>query len=284
MHPLSAVIITFNEEANIGRCIASLKKVADEIIVLDSYSTDQTVSIARGMGAMVYFEKFRGYIGQKNLAMQLASHNYILSLDADEELDEELASSIQAVKRNFSARAYQMNRCTNYCGRFIRHGLWYPDRKIRLFDRRIAQWGGLNPHDKIQLRQGFQATRLKGDILHYSFKTPEDLAWQNNRLSSIAASSLYVSGRRSSWFKMLVRPAWAFVNGYLLRLGFLDGVDGFSIATSTSYQVFLKYSKLYKLQQAKQKSKPSMITSLILKEKNQPPLPADNELPRPAAN
>ena len=248
MRPLSVVIITFNEEANISRCIESVKAVADEIIVLDSYSTDRTASIARELGATVYYEKFRGYIGQKNYAIQLATHNYILSLDADEALDPKLVHSILEAKKTFSHRAYQMNRCTNYCGHFIRHGLWYPDKKTRLFDRRIAQWGGLNPHDRIQLTPGFDTHPLEGDILHYSFNIPEDLVWQNNRLSSIAAAARYAQGQRSSWFKILVRPAWAFFNGYFLRLGFLDGFDGFVIAINTSHQVFLKYSKLYRLQ------------------------------------
>ena len=129
MRSLSVVIITFNEEVNIGRCIESVKAVADEIIVLDSYSTDRTASIARDLGAMVYYEKFRGYIGQKNYAIQLSSHNYILSLDADEALDEKLVQSILEAKKTFTHRAYQMNRCTNYCGHYIRHGLWYPDKK-----------------------------------------------------------------------------------------------------------------------------------------------------------
>lgn len=252
MYPLSAVIITFNEEHNIERCIRSVRQVADEIIVLDSFSTDETAAIARTLGATVYQEKFRGYIGQKNFAIKLASHNYILSLDADEALDEELVKSILEVKKSFAHRAYSMNRCTNFCGRFIRHGLWYPDRKIRLFDRSIARWGGLNPHDKIQLQENFKPYHLKGDILHYSFANAEDLVWQNNRLSSIAASSLYANGAKSSWVKMLINPAWAFVNGYFLRRGFLDGFDGFTIAVHTSHQVFQKYSKLYRLRRSKQ--------------------------------
>ena len=251
MHPLSVVIITFNEEQNIERCIKSVKEVADEIIVLDSFSTDQTVIISRSLGAVIYQEIFRGYIGQKNLAIQLASHNYVLSLDADETLDEKLAASILSVKNDFSCRAYRMNRCTNYCGHFIRHGLWYPDPKIRLFDRRCARWAGMNPHDKIEVDNHFSIRRLDGDILHYSFTSPDDLVWQNNRLSSISAASLYARGRRSSWFKMLARPAWAFINGYFFRLGFLDGFDGFTIAVHTSHQVFMKYSKLFRMQRLK---------------------------------
>jgi glycosyltransferase involved in cell wall biosynthesis len=251
MHPLSVVIITFNEESNIGRCILSVRDVADEIVVLDSFSTDGTVEIARRLGAKVCQEKFRGYIGQKNAAIKLASHDYILSLDADETLEPKLVRSILEAKECFAYRAYRMNRCTNYCGRFIRHGLWYPDRKVRLFDRTIASWAGMNPHDKISMSAAFPVKHLEGDILHYSFSTVEDLVWQNNRLSSIAATSLYSSGKKSSWFKMLVRPTWAFLNGYFFRRGFLDGFDGFAIAIHTAHQVFQKYSKLYRLQRSR---------------------------------
>jgi glycosyltransferase involved in cell wall biosynthesis len=267
MHPLSIVIITFNEEQNIRRCIESVEKVADEIIVLDSFSTDKTAEIARSLGAIVHTEKFKGYIGQKNYAMELASHNYILSLDGDEALDDKLINSILEAKKTFSSRAYSINRCTSYCGHFIRHGLWYPDRKVRLFDRRIAQWDGLNPHDKIVLQPGFKAASLVGDILHYSYNIPDDLIWQNNRLSSIAAASLYATGRRSNWFKILLRPVWAFVNGYFFRLGLLDGADGFTIAVNTSHQVFLKYSKLYRLQRGKNRNEPIVIEKTYGNEK-----------------
>lgn len=256
MPSLSAVIITYNEEQNIARCIRSVLQVADEIIVLDSYSTDRTVEIARSLGAIVYQEKFRGYIGQKNLAISMAAHRYILSLDADETLDTELVHSILVEKNSFRHRAYTMNRCTNFCGKFIRHGLWYPDRKIRLFDRSIAEWGGMNPHDRIQLQDGIKPKQLVGDILHYSFNTIEDLVWQNNRLSSIAAASRHANGQKSSILKMICHPAWAFLNGYIFRGGFLDGSAGFSIAVHTSHGVFQKYNKLYHLQRAKRKVVP----------------------------
>jgi glycosyltransferase involved in cell wall biosynthesis len=259
MQALSVVIITYNEAANIARCIRSVRSIADEIVLLDSYSTDGTAEIAADLGAHVYQEKFRGYIDQKNLAIRLASHPFILSLDADEELDRTLIDSIREVKKDFTHRAYSMNRCTNFCGRFIRHGLWYPDRKIRLFDRTIASWGGMNPHDKIILKNNVKSFHLKGDILHYSFETVDDLIWQNNRLSSIAASSLFAKGKTSSWIKMLVHPAWAFLNGYLFRGGFLHGLDGFSIAIHTSHQVYLKYSKLYRLQNQKVKKQSALI-------------------------
>lgn len=264
MYPLSVVIITFNEEQNIGRCIRSVREVADEIIVVDSYSTDNTAEIAKSLDAVVYQEKFRGYIGQKNFAMKLARHNYILSLDADEALDRVLIASILEVKEHFHHRAYSMNRCTNFCGRFIRHGLWYPDKKVRLFDRTVANWGGLNPHDRIELQEGITPQHLRGDILHYSYDSLEDLVWQNNRLSSIAASSLHASGKRSSWFKRIVHPFWAFINGYFFRKGFLDGADGFAIAVQTAHTVFLKYSKLRRLERVQKKKVAGTVVKPLL--------------------
>ena len=153
MKPLSAVIITYNEEENIGRCIDSLWQVADEVIVLDSFSTDNTVTIARHKGAIVKQNSFSGYKEQKNKALQFATYDYVLSLDADEALSPELICSILEAKKEFKYKAYFMNRYNNYCGRFINHGLWYPDQKVRLFDKQVAKWGGMNPHDKIELRE-----------------------------------------------------------------------------------------------------------------------------------
>ncbi|HMU47984.1 MAG TPA: glycosyltransferase family 2 protein [Chitinophagaceae bacterium] len=264
---LSCVIITFNEEQNIERCIRSAWKVADEVIVVDSFSNDKTIEIAKELGATIYLEKFRGYIGQKNFAISLATHNYILSLDADEALDNTLTASILEVKKTLQYRAYSMNRCTNFCGRFIRHGLWYPDKKIRLFDKTIAKWGGLNPHEKIQFNGHFPVKYLSGEILHYSFNSIDDLVWQNNRLSTIAAASLYVNNKRSSWYKILIHPAWAFLNGYFFRLGFLDGASGFSIAIHTAHQVFMKYSKLYRMQTENKKNYSSTLVKPISAEK-----------------
>src|SRR5947199_312140 len=148
MQVLSVVIITYNEEMNIGRCVESVLQIADEIVVLDSNSTDNTVAIATKKGATVYTQPFLGYIEQKNKALSLAKHNFVLSLDADEAIDRQLESSILDVKKNNTVKnGFTMNRCTNYCGKFIRHGLWYPDKKLRLFDKNFVRWGGDNPHD-----------------------------------------------------------------------------------------------------------------------------------------
>jgi glycosyltransferase involved in cell wall biosynthesis len=247
---LSVVIITYNEEGNIARCIDSVKNIADEIVVLDAYSRDRTVAIARSKGAIVVEDIFSGFIQQKNKALSLASHDYVLSLDADEALDAELAQSIKSIKADFGAAAYIMNRCTNYCGRYIRKGGWYPDRKIRLFNRRVAHWAGVDPHDRIELDSNAGVVQfLRGDILHYSFGSIDDHVQKSNSYSSIAAAAMLRKGRKSNWFKILVNPFWAFVHGYFIRLGCMEGFEGFVIAINSAHATFLKYVKLYQLQQ-----------------------------------
>ncbi|HEX3767891.1 MAG TPA: glycosyltransferase family 2 protein [Puia sp.] len=247
MEKLSVVIICFNEEKNIARCIDSVKDVADEILILDSWSTDQTVAIAESKGAVVKQEVFRGFIEKKNKAVELASNDFVLSLDADEALNPLLTQSILHIKENFSTRAYRMNRCSNYCGKFIRHGSWYPDAKIRLFDRRIAHWGGANPHDQIVLHDNIRVEHLKGDILHYSYHTISEHVIQNNKLSTIAAESLFASGKKTNLLNILIRPWWAFCVSFVFRTGFLDGLFGFVIAVQIAHMTFLKHLKLYLL-------------------------------------
>ena len=248
MERLSAVIITRNEEKNIARCIDSLARVSDEIIVLDSYSTDNTIAIAKNKGAIIKQNVFCGYIEQKNKALQFATNNFVLSLDADEVLSEKLVATILSEKmNNFKHRAYYMNRYNRYCGKFIDHGLWYPNRKLRLFDKRIARWGGMNPHDKIQLDEGIQRHFLQGDIIHYAYNSIEEHLQRNEEISSIAACSLFEAGIKKHWSKIVLSPAWSFIHGYFIRLGFLDGYYGFVIAKQTARQSFLKYKKLRQL-------------------------------------
>ena len=246
MEKISVVIITFNEESKLGRCIESVKPVADEIIVLDSFSNDKTVSVARSAGAIVHQQSFRGYKEQKNAALQFASYNYILSIDADEALSVELINSILTVKEKFTYSAYTMNRCNFFNGRFIRHGLWYPDKKIRLFDKRMATWGGMNPHDKILLPGRATISHLEGDLFHYSFSTIKEYKKRNDEISSIAAESLHKMGKRSG-IKIIINPVWRFIKSYFIKKGFLDGYPGFIIAKNNAAQAYLKYKKLNKL-------------------------------------
>ena len=247
MRFLSVVVITFNEEKNIRRCIESVRPVADEIIVLDSFSDDDTANIATTLGAIVKQSKFNGYIDQKNKAINLATHDLVLLLDADEALSDELAIAVKEAKKDLSINAYSMNRCSFFCGEFIRHGLWYPDKKIRLFNKNMGKCGGLNPHDRIILHPGIRVKHLTGDLLHYSFDTLEEYLERNDAVSTIAAQSLYEAGIKKPWTKIVFSPVWAFINGYFLRLGFLDGYNGYLIALHTANQSYTKYQKLRQL-------------------------------------
>ena len=248
MEKLSVVIITYNEERNIGRCLDSLQKVADEIVVLDSLSTDRTKEICLQRGVRFFEQPFQGYIEQANKALDLAIYDYVLCLDADETLTKELETSILKEKQDFKYPGYIMNRYSNYCGKFIRFGTWYPDRKLRLFDRRKARWAGVNPHSGVKFISDEKGKWIKGNIIHYSYNTIEEHTRQNERFSTISAQSYFKLGKKSNWFKMSINPVWAFIRCYVIRLGFLDGYYGFVIAKKVAHLTFLKYRKLYALQ------------------------------------
>ncbi len=252
MQNLSVSIITFNEEKNIARCLDSIKDIANEIVVVDSNSTDNTESICKQYGVKFYKQSFLGYIQQKNYALNLCKNQYVLCLDADECLSEELIRSIKKAKQNnFSADAYTMNRCTNFCGKWIKHGTWYPDKKLRLFNQQKGKWGGVNPHDKIVMQENATISFLKGDIHHYSYYTVEEVLTQQNKFTTIQAKALFDQGKRSNWFKLFFNPIIAFKSGYFFKLGFLDGADGFFIAWTVAYNTMVKYYKLMRLQKGK---------------------------------
>lgn len=242
---LSVVIITFNEEANIARCLKSVEGIADEVVVVDSFSTDRTKEICLAMGARFVEHPFKGHIEQKNFALTQAASDYVLSLDADEALSGELKASVLAAKLNWTDDAYRMNRITNYCGKWIKHGGWYPDRKLRLFDRRRATWGGQNPHDKIIPEEGVSIAYVSGDLLHYSYTSIRQHLNQMNFFTDIASEEMKQKGKRVSILGLIVKPPFRFFRMYLLQLGFLDGFEGFCIATLSAYAVFAKYAKLY---------------------------------------
>lgn len=247
MTPISAVIITFNEERNIARCLDSLKGVVDEIVVLDSCSSDRTETICREKGAKFFQHQFDGHIEQKNRAITYASYSYVLSLDADEALDEKLKTSIRNVKNDLKFDGYTMNRLTNYCGHWVRHCGWYPDTKLRLWNSKKGKWTGVNPHDRYELAAGASISHLKGDILHYSYYTREDHYKQVEYFTDIAAKAYKKEGRRAGWIKMYLSAVVKFIRDYFIKLGFLDGGAGFSISRISAYAAFLKYKKLRKL-------------------------------------
>ena len=244
---LSAVIITRNEERNIGRCLASLKGIADDVIVLDSFSTDRTEAIVKEHGARFLQHAFDGHIEQKNRAITHAKYPWVLSLDADEELDERLAGAIKQAMNAPTADGYTVNRLTNYCGGWIRHGGWYPDTKLRLWDSRKGRWTGDNPHDRYELGPGGRVVHLKGDILHYSYNSIDDHYKQVEYFTTIAAKAYFDRGTGAPLVKRLFSPVAKFIGDYLFRLGFLDGTRGFTIARISAYATWLKYQKLHAL-------------------------------------
>jgi glycosyltransferase involved in cell wall biosynthesis len=251
MPQLSVVIITFNEERNIARCLDSVKMIADDIVVVDSYSSDKTREIAESRGARVVLHEFAGHIEQKNWAITQARYPFILSLDADEALSEELERSIAEVKKNKQHDGYTMNRLTNYCGKWVRHCGWYPDTKLRLWDSAKGKWGGVNPHDKYELEMGAAIVHLKGDILHYSYYTRSDHYHQINKFTDISANSMFNMGRKANIIKVYFSPVFKFVRDYILLHGFLDGYTGFTISRISAYAAFLKYAKLRQLNKQK---------------------------------
>jgi len=245
---ISAVIITYNEEINIGRCLDSVRTVADEIVVVDSYSTDKTEEICRKMGVIFLQHPFQGHIEQKNYAVSRAGHQHVLSLDADEVLSEKLIQSIQAAKQRWQFDGYSFNRLTNYCGQWIRYSGWYPDTKLRLWDKRQGRWGGVNPHDRVIMDEQSRVGHLTGDLYHYSYRTIKDHIEQINRFYEIAARAAHGDGRHVNLLlDIVMNPLLTFFKKYILKLGILDGYAGFMIAIHTAYGKFLKYIKLREL-------------------------------------
>jgi glycosyltransferase involved in cell wall biosynthesis len=246
---LSVVIITFNEEKNIRRCLESVQGLADEIVVVDSFSTDKTPQICLEYTTRFYAHKFEGHVQQKNHAMQLATFPYVLSLDADEVLSSALKESILTLKSNIQSDAYSLNRLTNYCGSWIHHCGWYPDKKIRLWNKEKGRWGGENPHDQVILIQGSSVDHLKGDLLHYSFHSLSDHLKQLDKFTDIASRESFKKNKKIiPGIHIVVYPFFIFIKMYFLKLGFLDGFAGFLVCVSGAYYRFMKYAKLYYLQ------------------------------------
>ncbi len=252
--PISVVIITFNEERNIARCLDSVAEIADEIVVVDSFSKDQTKEICSKYPSVRFIENpFDGHIEQKNFALDQAKFDCVLSLDADESLSENLKNAILEVKQNMQFDAYQFNRLSNYCGDWIRHGSWYPDVKLRLFNRHKVRWQGINPHDKAELIIPGTVKHLKGDLLHYTYYTVNEHTRKLDYFSTLAAEAYFKKGKKAGFFQLLVNPSFAFFRDYILRMGFLDGYSGWLIARLTAFYTLQKYAKLrFLYSQAKQ--------------------------------
>jgi heptosyltransferase-3 len=244
MVKISAVIITYNEEKNIGRCIDSVRLVADEVVVIDSFSTDRTYDICAEKGVRVVKHPFKSHIDQKNFGVTQASYDVILSLDADEYLSEELVKSILEVKETWPCDAYRMNRLSNYGGKWIRHGNWYPDKKIRLWKKYMGLWGGENPHDKVVLKKGVRVMQLKGDLLHRAYLDSAETLTKIQNYSEIFARE-NVGRKYSSVLQIMLHSSFAFFKSFVIKRGFMDGYEGLVVAMAVANHVFYKYAKLY---------------------------------------
>jgi len=247
MLQLSVVIITLNEERNIERCLKSLEGVADEIIVIDSLSTDKTIDICRKFPVKFIQKEWMGYSAAKNYGNNLSKNDYILSIDADEALSDELKKSISEIKNSENLYdAYRFNRLTNYCGKWIHHGGWYPDTKLRLWNRRKGRWEG-EIHEEIKMESGAKTTFIKGDLLHFSYYSIEQHIRQADNFTDLAAKAAFEKGIKAGRFKIFFSPVIKFIRDYFFRLGFLDGHTGFIICRISAHATFLKYVKLRRL-------------------------------------
>lgn len=242
MHSLSVIVITKNEAANIGACLQSVAW-ADEIIVLDSGSSDATVDICKQMGAQVYATDWPGFGIQKNRALDRASKDYVFSIDADERVTPELRAEIGRVLASAdSADAYMISRLSNYCGRFMRHSGWYPDLLPRLFRRGKARFSDSLVHERLIVEGSIES--LKGELLHYAFDDAEEVLNKVNQYSTAGALMMQQRGRSSSLTGAVLRGMWSFVRTYFLRGGLLDGREGFMLAVSNAEGTYYRYIKL----------------------------------------
>ncbi|OQA26465.1 MAG: SPBc2 prophage-derived glycosyltransferase SunS [Verrucomicrobia bacterium ADurb.Bin345] len=243
---ISACVISHNEELKIRRCLGSLTW-CDEIVVVDSFSTDRTVDICREFTDRVYQHEWLGYVGQRNLVREMSSHPWILFLDSDEEVSEGLRDEILAEfeRGTGDCIGYEFPRQVYYLGRWIRHGEWYPDIKLRLFKKTFGRTEGQEPHDKVVVSGPVR--RLKNPIYHYTYDDIRDHVDTLNRFSTITAQQKFVEEMPFCWRDVFFRPVFRFIKGYILRGGFLDGSHGFMIALISSFGAQLKYMKLWEL-------------------------------------
>jgi glycosyltransferase involved in cell wall biosynthesis len=246
-YPVSVCVVCFNEEKYIQDCLKAVSW-ADDIVVIDSFSTDKTVEIAARFTPRVRQREWKGYLDQKKYAMSLAKNEWVLLMDADEVMTGELAAEIKNELDGGGGgfEGFCFRRKLFYLNRWMKHGEWYPDYKLRLFKKAKAEIGGMEPHDNIQIKSG-RIKYLKGEILHYSYENIADQIRTLNKYSSISAKEMFNRRVKAPFLRMLAHPAWRFCQAYILRRGFMDGLPGFIIAATNSFYVFLKYTKLLEL-------------------------------------
>jgi len=248
---ISACLIALNEERNLPRCLASVSPLVDEIVVIDSGSTDATRDVALKFGAYVIHQDWLGYVGQKNFALTQATHPWVLSIDADEEVSPELAASILRVKSDpasdspGAAAGYEVSRLVFYRNKWVRHGDWYPDRLVRLFRRDRARFTGGRVHEKLELDGDFLT--LPGHLHHFTYENAADRAARCAKYAELWAQTAHEEQRRAGPLSAPLHAAARFLKGYLLKRGFLDGAVGWDVAAGNAREVWLKYTLLRKL-------------------------------------
>ena len=247
MIPLSVVIVCRNEETDIGRCISSVKDLTDDIVVLDNGSTDRTKEIVVKSGARLIEAEWEGFGKTKGKATALAKYDWVLNLDADENPDDELKSSIRSLGFQNPLEVFEICFKNFFGARYLRFGEWGGDKHIRLFNRQQVQWNTANVHEGLRFPAGVIITRLKGYILHYTVKTKEEFAAKMLKYGTLTAEKYAEMGKRSSWLRVRISPVFSFVKNYFFKLGFLDGEAGLICARMNSYYTRVKYARLLEL-------------------------------------
>jgi glycosyltransferase involved in cell wall biosynthesis len=246
---LSGVVICCNEEAKIGDCLESLAPVCDELVVLDSGSVDDTISVCRKFTRRIHVEEWRGYRDQKQRATDLAESDWVLSLDADERLSPELQGELRTWKNqaSISGDGFRISRVTFFLGRWIRHSTWYPDRQLRLYRRAAGRWAGGRVHERFQVESG-KVGGLSGEIWHFTYSSLNEYLDQLKKFSELAALDCRDQGRQARGHHLMLHPMLAFWRNYVWRLGLLDGFPGLAVAWLAAVSTVFKYLKLYELQ------------------------------------
>lgn len=244
--PLSVAIIAKNEERNIKRCLASLGGIANEIILVYNDCTDKTVEIAKSFGAECFENEWCGHIEQKNYALHKCTQDWVLFLDADEAISQQLLESIvEFISKNKEGiKGASFNRCTYFLGKWIRHGDWYPDKKLRVTRRGFSHWEGINPHDKLVLSEKGRIFHLKGDLQHFSFDSLRDFSEKTLHYSDIFIQNMKnTEGKAPRLINAVFRSCWRFIRCYFFRFGFMDGSVGFIIAFSIAQETLIRHSR-----------------------------------------
>lgn len=246
---ISVAIITLNEENNIARCLDAAFKLTDDVVVLDSNSNDNTRIIASEMGAKVFVQDFKDFASQKNDAINKAANDWVLSIDADEVLSETLIESIKRINIEDNNTVFAVKRLTNYCGKWIKHCGWYPDKKIRLWNRNYVMWEG-SVHEQAIVPKAFKTITLRGDLFHYSYASIEEHISQADKFSRLNAEKMYANKIKTNLLNLYFAPCFKFIKVYVFNLGLLDGYYGYVISKISSHATFLKHLRLLEITKA----------------------------------